>query len=131
MDSPNLDRMLRIKTNSVRGGTIEHIFLQNIKVGQVGDAIFRVNFLYEEGDIDRFTPIVRDVHMSNITAEKGRYGLYLRGYERSPVQNVYLENCDFKNLERANLLEHIRDIHFENVTMNGRKVTTVEEANEL
>jgi polygalacturonase len=72
MDSPNLDRMLRIKTNSVRGGTIEHIFLRNIKVGQVGDAIFRVNFLYEEGDADHFTPVVRNVHMSNIIAEKSR-----------------------------------------------------------
>jgi len=131
MDSPNLDRMLRIKTNSVRGGTIERIFLRNIKVGQVGDAIFRVNFLYEEGDADRFTPTVRNVHMSNITAEKSRYGLYLRGYERSPVRDVFLENCDFKNLEKANLLEHVKGIHFEDVTMNGRRVTTVKEANEL
>ncbi|MHC4117713.1 MAG: glycoside hydrolase family 28 protein [Planctomycetota bacterium] len=131
MDSPNLDRMLRIKTNSVRGGTIEHIFLRNIRVGQVGDAIFRVNFLYEEGDADRFTPTVRDVHMSNITAEKSKYGLYLRGYERSPVRDIYLENCDFKNLEKGNQLEHVKNISFENVTMNGRPVTTVEEANKL
>ena len=131
MDSPNLDRMLRIKTNSVRGGTIEHIFLRDIRVGQVGDAIFRVNFLYEEGDADRFTPIVRDVHMSNITAERSKYGFYLRGYERSPVRDIYLENCDFKNLEKGNQLEHVRNINFENVTMNGRPVTTIEEANKL
>ena len=60
-----------------------------------------------------------------------RAGEYLRGYERSPVREIYLENCDFKNLEKANLLEHIKDIHFENVTMNDRRVTTVEEVNEL
>ena len=29
MDSPNLDRALRIKTNSVRGGFIENIFMRN------------------------------------------------------------------------------------------------------
>jgi polygalacturonase len=32
MDSPNLDRAIRIKTNSVRGGTIENIFVRNIHV---------------------------------------------------------------------------------------------------
>lgn len=131
MDSPNLDRMLRIKTNSVRGGTIEHIFLRNIKVGEVGDAIFRVNFLYEEGDADRFTPTVRDVHISDVTAEKSKYGLYLRGYKRSPVRDIYLENCDFKNLEKGNQLEHVEKIDFKNVTMNGKPVNTVEDANKL
>jgi len=34
MDSPNLDRALRIKTNSVRGGVIERIYLRDVKVGQ-------------------------------------------------------------------------------------------------
>ncbi len=131
MDSPNLDRMLRIKTNSLRGGTIEHIFLRNITVGEVGDAIFRVNFLYEEGDAGPFTPVVRHVRISNITAEKSKYGLYLVGYAHSPVQDVHLEQCQFKKLAKGNKLEHAQEISFKNVTMNNRPVNTVEQANSL
>jgi polygalacturonase len=131
MDSPNLDRMLRIKTNSLRGGTIEHVYLRNIAVGEVGDAIFRVNFLYEEGDAGPFTPIVRHVRISNITAEKSKYGLYLVGYAHSPVQDVLLENCQFRKLDKGNKLEHAQEISFRNVTMNNRPVNTVEQANSL
>ncbi len=35
MNSPNLERALRIKTNSKRGGTIKNIYIRNIEVGQV------------------------------------------------------------------------------------------------
>ena len=131
MDSPNLDRMLRIKTNSLRGGCIEHIYLRNITIGEVGDAIFRVNFLYEEGDAGSFTPVVRHVHISNIRADKSKYGLYLVGYAHSPVQHVHLENCHFRKLTKGNKLEHAQDISFQNVTMNRRPINSVAQANGL
>ena len=35
MDSPNLDRVIRIKTSNCRGGVIENVFVRNIKVGVV------------------------------------------------------------------------------------------------
>jgi len=35
MDSPDLDRVVRIKTNSCRGGVIENIFVRNVEVGAV------------------------------------------------------------------------------------------------
>jgi polygalacturonase len=49
MSSPDLERAIRIKTNSIRGGVIEHLRYRNINVGQVRDAIV-INFYYEEGD---------------------------------------------------------------------------------
>ncbi|MHC4545184.1 MAG: glycosyl hydrolase family 28 protein, partial [Planctomycetota bacterium] len=48
MDSPNLDRALRIKTNSVRGGFVENIYMRNVSIGQVGDAVLKINFYYGE-----------------------------------------------------------------------------------
>src|SRR5690606_5681501 len=39
MSSPELERAIRIKTNSVRGGLIENINVRNVHVGQVKDAI--------------------------------------------------------------------------------------------
>ena len=33
MDSPNLDRALRIKTNSLRGGVVENIYMRNVTIG--------------------------------------------------------------------------------------------------
>ena len=50
MDSPNLDRALRIKTNAVRGGVVEHVYMRDVTVGQVAEAVVTINFFYEEGD---------------------------------------------------------------------------------
>ena len=61
MDSPNLDIALRIKTNSVRGGVVERIFMRDVTIGQVSQAVVTVDFQYEEGDTGKFPPTVRDV----------------------------------------------------------------------
>ena len=63
MDSPNLDRILRIKTNSCRGGVIEDIYMRNVEVGQCAEAVLKINLDYEPKEIGRrgFYPIVRNV----------------------------------------------------------------------
>jgi len=120
MDSPNLDRALRIKTNSVRGGTIENIYLRNIKIGQVAEAVLKVNFQYGEGDAGDFTPTVRNVNMENVTSGKSRYALSISGYERSPITGIHLKNCIFNNVERNNVLVGVKNLDLMNVEINGK-----------
>ncbi len=119
MDSPNLDRMLRIKTNSVRGGTVENIYLRNITIGQVAEAVLRINFLYGEGDTGSYTPTVRNINLENITSRKSKYVLSIRGYDRSPIRNVRLKNCTFNNVEKSNVLVGVEDLVLKNVKING------------
>ena len=120
MDSPNLDRALRIKSNSVRGGTIENIYMRNVTIGQVAEAVLKVNFNYGEGDAGEFTPIVRNVNMENITSGKSKYALSISGYERSPITAIRLKNCIFDNVEKSNILVGVKNIAFENVMINGK-----------
>jgi len=115
MDSPNLDRMLRIKTNSIRGGVVENIFFRNIKVGQVADAVMQIDFYYEEGDAGKFTPLVRNVELKNIECNKSKYAVWIRSYVRSPAENVNIENCSFNNVDEANVLENVRNLSLVNV----------------
>lgn len=110
MDSPNLDRVLRLKTNSVRGGVIENIYMRNVTVRQVADAIVHVDFHYEEGDAGPFTPVVRNIEMERVTSKKSKYGLYLRGYAKSPIRNVRLKDCAFENVAKADVLEHVEGL---------------------
>lgn len=122
MDSPNLDRALRIKTNSVRGGIVENIYMRNIKIGQVKEAVVLVSYQYQEGDAGKFTPIVRNIYISNVTSEKSNYGLFLDAYERSPVTNVVIENCRFNGVKKDNLLNFTRDLTFKEFYVNGKLV---------
>lgn len=119
MDSPNLDRIIRIKTNSIRGGVIENIFVRNINVGRVRQAILHIDFDYEEGDAGEFTPLVRNIHLDNITSQSSDRAIFINAYERAPVTGVYITDCTFNGVEKDNLINYVEDLILENVTLNG------------
>lgn len=119
MDSPNLDRIIRIKTNSIRGGVIENIFVRNINVGNVRQAILHIDFDYEEGDAGKFTPLVRNIHLDNITSQSSDRAIFINAYERAPVTGVYIKNCTFNGVKKENLINYVKDLVLENVSLNG------------
>ena len=118
MDSPDLDRALRIKTNPDRGGFVENVYMRNIKVGQVRDAVVKVNFLYQnvrEGD---FIPWLRNVNVENVTSNKSQYGILIEAHPDSPATDVMIKNCTFKNVSKGSRFINVKNIIFENVKIN-------------
>ncbi len=129
MDDPNLDRALRLKTNSLRGGFIENVYMRNVTVGQVKESILHIFYFYGEGDVGKFAPVVRNVNVENVTCKKSKYALFLKGYERSPITDVRLKNCTFDNVQDPNLsvISCVKNLVMENVRINGKSVKTEEE----
>lgn len=123
MDSPNLDRIIRIKTNSTRGGIIENIFVRNINVGRVRQAILHIDFDYEEGDAGEFTPIVRNINIENVTSQSSDRALFINAYERAPVKDIFIKNSNFNGVAKENRINHVDNLVFENVFINGEPVT--------
>lgn len=122
MDSPQLDRVLRIKTSSQRGGVIENIFMKNVKVGTYKEAAVKCNMFYEEAG--NYMPVIRNVIVENLEVEKGgRYGVLISAYEDSPVENLKLINCNIKNVKVPVKADHVRNMEFVNVTINGEEMT--------
>lgn len=123
MDSPNLDRAIRIKTNSYRGGIIENIFVRNIKIGEVAEAVLRINMKYEpdEGSDGKFLPVIKNINLQNVTSKKSKYGLYLEGLENSKIQNVLIENCSFENVESGNIINDSEELIFNEFLINNEK----------
>ena len=120
MDSPNLERALRIKTNSVRGGTVENVYLRNITIGQVAEAVVKINFLYGEGDTGDYPPTVRNINLENTTSKKSKYALSISGYDRSPITGIHLKNCIFDNVDKPNVLVGVGKLILQNVKINGK-----------
>lgn len=120
MDSPELDRALRLKTNSVRGGFIENVFMRNVTVGQVADAVLSINLLYEEGDAGAFPPAIRNIEMINVTSKKSKYALYLKGYKQTPLCDIRLSQCSFENVAQADVVENVEGLVLDHVMVNGQ-----------
>ncbi|WP_026463889.1 glycoside hydrolase family 28 protein [Adhaeribacter aquaticus] len=121
MDSPELDRVLRIKTSSARGGVIENIYLRNIEVGQVAEQAIIATMFYE--DSGSFMPTVRNIEVRNMQVKNGgKVGVLLEGYQESPVQNLRLINVSMDQVKEPYRFSHAKNVHFENVKINGQKV---------
>lgn len=128
MDSPNLDRVVRIKTSTARGGIIEDVFVRNIEVGRCREAVLRINLRYEPGeDAARgFIPTVRNVRLENITCRESRYGIRLDGLEESEeIYGIHLKDCDFTGVGTGgNLTDgRIGEVTMEGCTLNGAPMT--------
>lgn len=124
MNSPNLERAIRIKTNTRRGGTVENIFVKNIEVGQVKEAVLKINTHYAIYDNQEGThmPVIRNIHLEDINVENGgEYGILIRGREASPVSNVTLTNVVIKNAQTPVSIEHSDPVVYKNVSINGEK----------
>ena len=123
MDSPHLERAIRIKTNSVRGGLIEHIRIRNVEVGTVKNAIV-INFFYEEGDAGQFDPTVRDIVIDNLHCNNVLdKAFYLNGFERAPIKDFTIINSHFDNVAKQSIVKNITDFNVENVTLNNQSIS--------
>ncbi len=124
MNSPNLDRAIRIKSNACRGGVLKGFYFRDIQVGQVREAVVRVNMFYgnEEGPDCHFPPSLSDVYISNVTSQKSEYAVYIAGRKDKPAGNIVISNCSFNHVAKKNIIENVNNFKIVNTTINGEKV---------
>ena len=116
MSSPALDRGLRIKTNAMRGGVIENVFLRDVEIGQVGSAI-DIDMLYEEGASGAFPPVVRNVQVQRLTVERAEHALFVRTLPGSPVTGLVVRDSRFRSVSRGNRLEGVLGLVLDGVSL--------------
>ena len=119
MDSPRLDRALRLKNNAMRGGVLRDIYMRDVTIGQVKESVLSIDFTYEEGAAGRFTPVARDIELRHVTSQRSDYALYLRGFANAPIENVRVLDCRFEHVAKGNLLENVHGLTVSASTMNG------------
>lgn len=132
MDSPHLERILRIKTNNCRGGQVQNINMRNVVVGQCKEAVVKINLDYERKEIcyRGFEPIVNNVNVENVTCQKSDYGVLIIG--RDSLENVYdinIKNCKFDGVvkEPVKITGKTRNVKFNNLVINGSLVLNKED----
>jgi len=126
MDSPSLDRVIRIKTNNCRGGVIENIFVRNVKVGQCREAVLLIDLTYEPNENCRrdFPPVVRNVSLDNVKCQASRYGAFITGYpDMKNISDISILNCEWNNVKENNkVIGLVENLKFVNTKINGELV---------
>lgn len=123
MDSPNLDRALRFKSNARRGGVIENIFMRNVRIGQVAEAVLTIDLQYEEGADGDFPPTVRRVRMSNITSTASPRVMFIAGFAGATIDDIEISDSTFAGLTEPERVEHAGRIVWRGVNVTAAKPT--------
>ena len=123
MDSPELDRALRFKNNAVRGGILENVFMRDVQVGHVGEAVLTIDLLYEEGAKGSFRPVVRNVQLDRITATAAPRLLYIRGFEGALIDEISIRDSVIRGLTLPEVVQDAGRVTLTNVRLEPAQLT--------
>ncbi len=123
MDSKELDRALRIKTSSSRGGVIENVFFYNTQVGQYKEAAVRFNMFYEKPG--NHIPTIRNIWVEKLNVSQGgKYAVLSAAYESSPVTNFTMIDCTINGVKEPYKVDQLKNVNLKNVKINGKAYTS-------
>lgn len=122
INSPNLWVAIRIKSNTMRGGTVENVNIKNVMIERVRDAVFSVDFYYEDAK-GPYIPIVRDIHLENIKSKNSKYAIHINTDGISKIKNLDIVDCEFQNVSDENFINgHFENLTLENIMLNGQQL---------
>ena len=127
-DSPNLDYPVRFKTNAMRGGVLENIYVKDSTVNKARLAVVHADFFYEEGHNGAFLPRLANITIDGFkTAENGsidaKNAFFLKGFADAPIENVTFKDMQLVGVKGAAEMLNLKNLTFANVTVNGKKQT--------
>jgi polygalacturonase len=117
MDSPHLDRALRLKSNARRGGVIDGVYFRNSVVGQVSEALLTIDFQYEEGPLGDFPPTARNISIENVKAEQSPRLFYIAGLPAATIDGIVVKDTQILGATATEVVEHVGRIELINVTV--------------
>jgi polygalacturonase len=123
MDSPNLQRIIRIKSNKERGGEVSYVYVRNLKVGECALAILGLELNYGRISTGAYKPSFHDIYLSNISSKKSKYVVSIIGFPNELMaHHIYFNHCIFDGVtsQDINDLRGAVDVKFHQVTVNGK-----------
>jgi len=123
VESPILYNALRIKTNAVRGGTVEHVYVRDMTVRLVGRAAIDVDLFYEEGKAGAFLPTVQFISVESMSVASCDVAFNLVGYEEAPLRNILLRGCTFTGVQHGYKVHYVDGFQAPGTFINGKAFT--------
>lgn len=122
-DFEGTDRALRIKSRRDRGGVVENVHVENIRVKDMKYEVAILNMDYS-ADRNQATngrpPLFRNVHVRNVTADGAPVAVRIQGLEDSPIENVTFTDMTIRSTQGV-IAEHAKGLSFKNVKIVPEK----------
>lgn len=117
------DRAVRIKSRADRGGVVENVWAENLKVKDMQREVVILNMDYgaDRNQIaNAKAPKFRNIHLRNIVGDGAPVAIRITGMETSLIENVTFEDVEIRSTEGV-IATHVDGLSFENVTITPQK----------
>jgi len=116
------DRGIRIKTARGRGGVVEDIRVSNIVMKNIKQQAIVLDMQYAKTQaepVSERTPVFRNIHLSNITAE-AKQAIFINGLAEMPIENITFNDMQV-DAEIASVIKEAKNIELHNVAIQTKK----------
>lgn len=110
------DQGIRLKSMRGRGGVVENVHFENIRMANLRREAIVLNMFYGSSTAasrSDAAPAFRNIHVKNVTCEGAGVAVLLRGLPEQPIDGVILEDL------HLNAVEGIRCQHVDDLTLNN------------
>lgn len=120
-DFTGTDRAIRIKSRRGRGGVVENVWADNLRVRDMRAEVVILNMDYGADRNQAFTekaPLFRNIHIRNVTAQGAPVAIRLAGLEDSMIQNINFADMTIASTQGV-LATNVQGLTFTNVTIQA------------
>ena len=116
-----LKRGIYFKTNTDRGGYIKDIHVDNMKFGDVEDAIYMTSNYHGEGS-GLYPSKISNISLSNISFENvSNTAIVIEGYPDFKIENVSLNGFNVKSAKNGITLTNTENVTFNEVVIGEKQ----------
>ncbi|HWA25871.1 MAG TPA: glycoside hydrolase family 28 protein [Lacunisphaera sp.] len=122
-DFDGTDRAVRIKSRRGRGGVVENVWIDNLRVRNMQSEVVIMNMDYSadrNAAANEKAPLFRNIHLKNITADGAPVAIRMVGLDDSPIQDITFEDMTVASTEGA-FATHVQGLRFDRVRISPRK----------
>jgi DNA sulfur modification protein DndE len=141
---------IRFKTTRGRGGIVEKVYIENIRMNDIGGAAILFDMYYMAKDpltmfsgedspaiafepVNEGTPQFRDIHIKNVVAKGAETAIFVRGLPEMNIRGITMEDLSIKSqkgfvcIEGSDITLRNANLHCDEKTVinvqNGKKLT--------
>jgi len=116
-----LDRGIRLKSLRGRGGVVEQVEFDSIKVTRIRREAIVITTFYESSTVPPISsvpPRFQKIRLRNIEGQSASVGISLQGLPDQPLEDIYLENVTLSELGTGLQAHNVKNVVFHQVTLH-------------
>lgn len=118
---------INLKSNLDRGGEVKNIYLKDLNINEVKKSVVNFTMAYHSWRGNDFPTKFSHIYIQNVKCEQANEtAISIVGVEKSLISDVFLKNVVVKTAAKEVVLKFTNNIFFENVSVNGKKLSTNE-----